>query len=85
MHCVVIVSGDLGRSPRMQYHALSLANCNTISKVTVIGYKGEQVIAEISEHKKMEVVRSLDLRYSILYYRRHDIKVYPQSYLDLHQ
>lgn len=35
----VVVLGDIGRSPRMQYHALSLAKHG--ARVTLIGYQGE--------------------------------------------
>jgi beta-1,4-mannosyltransferase len=34
----VVVLGDIGRSPRMQYHALSLAKHG--ARVDVIGFKG---------------------------------------------
>ncbi len=34
----VIVLGDLGRSPRMNYHCLSFANAGY--NVSFIGYKG---------------------------------------------
>ncbi len=34
----VLVLGDIGRSPRMQYHALSVAKCG--AHVDLIGYKG---------------------------------------------
>lgn len=39
MHVVVIVLGDLGRSPRMQYHAQSLLKEG--HTVSLVGYKGE--------------------------------------------
>lgn len=35
----VVVLGDIGRSPRMQYHALSLAKHG--ARVTLVGYQGE--------------------------------------------
>ena len=35
----IIVLGDIGRSPRMQYHALSLAK--TGFDVDIVGYGGE--------------------------------------------
>lgn len=35
----ILVLGDIGRSPRMQYHALSIARQG--GKVVLIGYKGE--------------------------------------------
>lgn len=34
----VVVLGDIGRSPRMQYHALSLAKHN--ARVDIVGYLG---------------------------------------------
>ena len=43
-HAVVLVLGDLGRSPRMQYHARSLTQVEGISFVTQVGYSGEKVI-----------------------------------------
>lgn len=42
MHVVVAVLGDLGRSPRMQYHAQSLLEQGHI--VSLLGYKGEELI-----------------------------------------
>ncbi len=41
-HAVVMVLGDIGRSPRMQYHALSLLEEGHY--VTLIGYAGESLI-----------------------------------------
>jgi beta-1,4-mannosyltransferase len=35
----VVVLGDIGRSPRMQYHAISLAKHG--ARVYLIGYRGE--------------------------------------------
>ena len=35
----VVVLGDVGHSPRMQYHALSLAESELV-RVEIIGYKG---------------------------------------------
>lgn len=35
VHATVVVLGDVGRSPRMQYHALSLVNAG--ATVTLIG------------------------------------------------
>lgn len=37
----VIVLGDVGRSPRMQYHAVSLANSGY--QVDLLGYEGKWV------------------------------------------
>ncbi len=41
-HAVVMVLGDIGRSPRMQYHALSLLEDGHY--VTLIGYAGEGLL-----------------------------------------
>lgn len=35
----ILVLGDIGRSPRMQYHALSIAKNG--GRVVIIGYRGE--------------------------------------------
>ncbi len=40
-HAVVVVLGDVGRSPRMMYHTKSLLHVDKISRVSIIGYKGE--------------------------------------------
>lgn len=37
-HIQVLVLGDIGRSPRMQYHAISIAKHGR--KVDLVGYKG---------------------------------------------
>lgn len=38
-HIQILVLGDIGRSPRMQYHAISVAKHG--NKVDLIAYKGE--------------------------------------------
>ena len=38
-HVIVVVLGDVGRSPRMQYHALSLAKSGF--SVTLLGFCSE--------------------------------------------
>jgi hypothetical protein len=38
----VLVLGDIGRSPRMQYHALSIAQHG--GEVKLIGYQGESAV-----------------------------------------
>ena len=40
----VIVLGDLGRSPRMNYHCLSFANAGY--NVSFIGYKGLEILRQ---------------------------------------
>ena len=44
-HSVVLVVGDVGRSPRMQYHALSLARAG--QHVTLVGLPGEMCVPEL--------------------------------------
>ena len=44
----VVVLGDVGHSPRMQYHALCL--CEKKFKVQMIGYAGSPVIEKLSGH-----------------------------------
>lgn len=55
-HFVVVVLGDVGRSPRMQYHALSLLEMG--HHVTLVGYDGEELIEDL-QHKsdRFHVVR----------------------------
>ncbi|EQC38367.1 hypothetical protein SDRG_04081 [Saprolegnia diclina VS20] len=45
-HVVVLVLGDIGRSPRMQYHAISLAEMPD-TRVTVVGYEGERCVPQL--------------------------------------
>ncbi len=46
-HVVVVVLGDLGRSPRMCFHALSLAEYGY--RVTLVGYAQSQLNAKLIE------------------------------------
>jgi beta-1,4-mannosyltransferase len=50
MHVVVIVLGDLGRSPRMQYHCISLLEAGHY--VTAIGYTGEGLVPTLQEQQQ---------------------------------
>ena len=63
VHAVVITLGDLGRSPRMQYHAMSLAEMDIISRVTIIGYEGENCIPEVINDPKIEERRLKPILY----------------------
>jgi beta-1,4-mannosyltransferase len=47
----VVVLGDIGRSPRMQYHAISLANLG--HEVDLIGYPGSKPHRLITTNKKI--------------------------------
>jgi beta-1,4-mannosyltransferase len=48
-HAVVMVLGDVGRSPRMQYHALSLARMDPQLRVSLLGYEGERCVPDVYE------------------------------------
>jgi len=49
----VVVLGDVGRSPRMQYHALALAGEG--AAVDLIGYRGHPPDRAVSEHPRIRV------------------------------
>lgn len=51
----VVVLGDIGRSPRMQYHALSLAN-NGLN-VNIIAYVDSKPLTEILEHPQITITK----------------------------
>lgn len=56
MHFVVIVLGDVGRSPRMQYHAASLLDEGHV--VSLVGYEGVELIPSLSSKpERLNVVR----------------------------
>ena len=54
-HALVVVAGDVGRSPRMLYHALSLAEEGRA--VTLVGYAGERCIDALVRHACVREVR----------------------------
>ncbi|HWI18164.1 MAG TPA: glycosyltransferase [Vicinamibacterales bacterium] len=58
MRTAVIVIGDLGRSPRMQYHALSLAAAG--SEVDLIGLEGAAVMPGVASNPRIRVHRLPD-------------------------
>lgn len=49
LRVVVLVLGDVGRSPRMQYHALALAD--SIAQVDLVGYAGSSPLQAILDHE----------------------------------
>lgn len=53
---IVMVLGDVGRSPRMQYHALSLARFDPQLRVTLLGYAGEQCVPSIYDMPNINVL-----------------------------
>ena len=62
MRTAVIVLGDLGRSPRMQYHAVSLAAAG--STVDLIGLDGAPVLPAIAGNPQIHVHRLPDRSFS---------------------
>jgi beta-1,4-mannosyltransferase len=58
MRTAVIVIGDLGRSPRMQYHAASLAAAG--SEVDLIGLEGAAVMPAVASNPRIHVHRMSD-------------------------
>ncbi|OEU22627.1 hypothetical protein FRACYDRAFT_273942 [Fragilariopsis cylindrus CCMP1102] len=57
LHVIVVVLGDLGRSPRMQYHASSLLKEG--HTVSLVGYTGEKLITELQDNTedRLHVIR----------------------------
>jgi beta-1,4-mannosyltransferase len=58
MRTAIIVLGDVGRSPRMQYHAVSLAAAG--SDVDLIGLEGAAPIAAVATNARIRVHRLSD-------------------------
>ena len=58
MRTAVIVLGDLGRSPRMQYHAVSLADAG--GDVDLVGLEGAAPIPAVSGHSRIHCHRLPD-------------------------
>jgi beta-1,4-mannosyltransferase len=53
---VVVVLGDLGRSPRMQYHAEALAEAG--ARVDVVAYSGSEVPPALCDHPRVRLLLS---------------------------
>ncbi|GAB9471303.1 hypothetical protein Gpo141_00008520 [Globisporangium polare] len=49
-----MVLGDVGRSPRMQYHALSLAQMDANLTVSLVGYEGERCIPALYAQRNVQ-------------------------------
>lgn len=56
-HFVVVVLGDVGRSPRMQYHAMSLLELGENVRVSLVGYTGEELIDGLKGRERLDVIR----------------------------
>lgn len=48
----MVVLGDVGRSPRMQYHALALAQ--DLGEVDLVGYDGSPLLRAVREHEHID-------------------------------
>lgn len=53
-HVTVVVLGDIGRSPRMQYHATSFLKEG--SNVCIVGYKGSKPLDSLLSNKKCTIM-----------------------------
>lgn len=53
MEVAVVVLGDVGRSPRMQYHAKSIASLSEDTRVALVGYHGEPCVPEVQDHPRI--------------------------------
>ncbi|OWK10903.1 ALG1 [Cervus elaphus hippelaphus] len=59
-HVIVVVLGDVGRSPRMQYHALSLAKSGF--SVTLLGFCNSKPHDELLQSDRIQIVSLTDLQ-----------------------
>ncbi|XP_017657116.1 chitobiosyldiphosphodolichol beta-mannosyltransferase isoform X2 [Nannospalax galili] len=59
-HVVVVVLGDVGRSPRMQYHALSLAKSGF--SVTLLGFCHSKPRDELLQSDRIQIVELTELQ-----------------------
>ncbi|XP_016069978.1 PREDICTED: chitobiosyldiphosphodolichol beta-mannosyltransferase isoform X1 [Miniopterus natalensis] len=59
-HVVVVVLGDVGRSPRMQYHALSLAKCGF--SVTFLGFCNSKPHDEFLQNDRIRITHLTELQ-----------------------
>uniref|UniRef100_A0A8C9TWM1 Chitobiosyldiphosphodolichol beta-mannosyltransferase n=1 Tax=Scleropages formosus TaxID=113540 RepID=A0A8C9TWM1_SCLFO len=73
----VLVLGDVGRSPRMQYHAASLARHGY--SVSFVGYLGTKPHEDISGNEKIEIVPLSEVKWLSGVLLRYPTKVVFQS------
>ena len=62
---VVLVLGDVGRSPRMQYHALSLAQTRAV-RVFLVGYAGERCVPAVEAEEMRGAIAQVRLTADLL-------------------
>jgi beta-1,4-mannosyltransferase len=53
-HVAIVVLGDIGRSPRMQYHAMSLVELDPAITVSLVGYEGERCVPAVQDHPRIK-------------------------------
>eukprot|EP01116_Phalansterium_solitarium_P025617 TRINITY_DN9884_c0_g1_i3.p1 TRINITY_DN9884_c0_g1~~TRINITY_DN9884_c0_g1_i3.p1 ORF type:complete len:498 (+),score=55.80 TRINITY_DN9884_c0_g1_i3:103-1494(+) len=53
--CVVLCVGDVGRSPRMQYHAMSLAADRGVKRVHLVGLAGSECFPEVTASGRVQL------------------------------
>ncbi|KAG4304177.1 hypothetical protein PORY_002358 [Pneumocystis oryctolagi] len=81
--CLVVL-GDLGRSPRMQYHALSLAQHGF--EVDLVGYRGSFVFPDVGKSKNIHITyvalppKFLETRHLWLFFLTSTIKALFQAF-----
>lgn len=49
-----MVLGDIGRSPRMQYHAMSLVASDPNITISLVGYEGESCVPAVQDHPRIK-------------------------------
>lgn len=76
----VVVVGDFGRSPRMQYHTLSLANHGY--NVSVVASQGSPPMKEITSNPRITLHLIKDLQFeSMPRFIRYALKIVTQTFL----
>jgi beta-1,4-mannosyltransferase len=53
LRVAVVVFGDVGRSPRMQYHTDSLSKLKQVESIDLIGYQGSDLIDSVKQKKSI--------------------------------
>eukprot|EP00118_Oscarella_pearsei_P003366 m.14047 g.14047 ORF g.14047 m.14047 type:complete len:501 (+) comp25438_c0_seq1:719-2221(+) len=56
--CVVVL-GDIGRSPRMQYHAISFADSDFL--VDLVGFPGSKPLQKLTNHSNVKIIAVSDI------------------------
>jgi len=59
-HVIIVVLGDVGRSPRMQYHALSFVESGF--SVTLLGFCNSRPYEELLQNNRIQIVSLTELQ-----------------------